>query len=375
MAAAGHVDPALELGPVYVRESGRLYLANGAGDRRPSSGRPRSMRLVPRGSGSVRLCLEDGEKPEGSCRTDHLVFTYTEAGSLRYSPRPLFQLLLRFIAAHVQHVESLVGFPEQIAERLFIQLEASKTFLAPGVSVQALRIFSEAYGSLVLRSLCLRDRPQVVCGRLEELKVLRGLTHLDVSGCGLGDGHELLKLLTSEALSSLTCLHLRGNGLSDRGLRAMTAPARVLRRGLRQLAVLGLAGNPDISERGVCFLRCLPSLRALDMSGCGVTDVRSLTRTVWKKLWLQPVVEALGEFEHELCSTQGWAEQVVLQWEHNASMSQPHTEPSAAARRFYGARAVTEAERPETGQVPARLQFQRPTRGSKHTGLSTARLG
>lgn len=91
-------------------------------------------------------------------RKEHFIFTYNEEGSLRYTTKSLFDITLLFVADNIQHVDSLVGFPEQIGDRLFVAAEENRVFLNPDISQKALKLFSDAYGDLVLGSLCLRNR-------------------------------------------------------------------------------------------------------------------------------------------------------------------------------------------------------------------------
>ncbi|XP_067893612.1 leucine-rich repeat-containing protein 42 [Heterodontus francisci] len=361
MSSHTNTSPAFEFGPIYVRERGQLHLLNGASDLKASTGKSKSLRLFQKGF-TVKLCIEDGDKPS-TCRTDHIVFTYTKEGNLRYSPKSLFDVVLGFIADNIQHVDSLIGFPEQIAEKLFTAVEARKKFIDPDTSTKALFIFSEAYGSLVLQSLCLRDRFLMVSEKLEEIQSFRGLTCLDLSSCKLGDEHELLMHLTSETLVSLIHLYLRDNGLSDCGLRKMTAPVRVIKKGLGNLEVLDLSGNPRISEHGMRYLFCFSKLRALDISGTGVTPNCSSVQTIQSKLSLFAAGEPLEEFEHSCCRTEGWAEQVVYQWER-VSVRRHENVSRTVAQRFYGTnKLITGAADGFTNAVqikdPNRMQFYR----------------
>lgn len=105
-------------------------------------------------------------KPVSSCRRtnpfvlrkEHFVFTYNAEGSLRYTTKSLFDIAVMFVADNIQHVDSLVGFPEQIGDRLFAAVEENRVFLNLDISPKALQLFSDAYGHMVLGSLCLRNR-------------------------------------------------------------------------------------------------------------------------------------------------------------------------------------------------------------------------
>ncbi|XP_036035368.1 leucine-rich repeat-containing protein 42 isoform X2 [Onychomys torridus] len=300
-----HVDP----GPVYVRENGQLHMVNLALDGvKNSLQKPRPFRLFPKGF-SVELCMnrEDTAQKE---KTDHFIFTYTREGNLRYSAKSLFSLVLGFISDNVDHIDSLIGFPEQIAEKLFSAAEARQKFTEPGAGLRALQKFTEAYGSLVLCSLCLRNRYLVIAEKLEEIKSFRELTRLDLSCCKLGDEHELLEHLTNEALSSVTQLHLKDNCLSDAGIRKMTAPVRVMKRGLENLTLLDLSCNPEITDAGIGYLFSFRKLNCLDISGTGL--------------------------------------KIVLQWERvsvEAVRQRKDAEPRKAAQYFYQKRALSEASR------------------------------
>lgn len=91
-------------------------------------------------------------------RKEHFIFTYNAEGSLRYSSKSLFDITLRFVADNIHHVDSLVGFPEQIGDRLFAAAEENRVFFNPDVSSKACKLFSDAYGHMVLGSLCVRNR-------------------------------------------------------------------------------------------------------------------------------------------------------------------------------------------------------------------------
>nr|DBA17955.1 TPA: hypothetical protein GDO54_016258 [Pyxicephalus adspersus] len=224
-----------DTGPVYVRERGRLFLSGS----RPLYTKSRSSsRLFSKGF-SVELCM----KGEDNCKPKEkpFIFTYTEEGSLRYSAKSLFALTLDLIADNIPHVDSLLGFPEQVAEKLFTVAESRQQFSKPQSGLVALQKFTEAYGDLMLSSLCLRGEYLLVSEKLEEIKSFRELSSLDLSSCKLGDDHELLQHVTSDTLNSLKELRLRDNCLSDAGIRKMTAPVRVLHRGLGALALLDLS--------------------------------------------------------------------------------------------------------------------------------------
>ncbi|KAM6415009.1 leucine-rich repeat-containing protein 42 isoform 1-T1 [Rhynochetos jubatus] len=334
-----HSESHLDTGPIYVRENGKLHVVNqGAGGVRNVSPGTRPFRLFSRGF-SVELCLNREDDRARRQRTDHFIFTYTKEGNLRYSAKSLFSLVLGYISDNVDHIDSLIGFPEQIAEKLFSAAEARQKFTEPVTGLRALQKFTEAYGSLVLCSLCLRNRYLVISEKLEEIKSFRELTCLDLSCCKLGDEHELLEHLTKEALSSVKQLLLKDNSLSDAGLRRMTAPVRVLKKGLENLLVLDLSCNPKITDVGIGYLLSFKKLNCLDISGTGLKDVDAVVKRIQMQIGLVHSKVPLKEFDHSNCRTEGWAEQTVLQWEQavmEATKPQDSLRSRTAALHFYG---------------------------------------
>ncbi|XP_061694362.1 leucine-rich repeat-containing protein 42 isoform X2 [Syngnathoides biaculeatus] len=347
----------MDASAVYVRERGKL--------RRVSD-----IVLKPVASSPSSSCRRTNPLV---LRKEHFVFTYNAEGSLRYSSKSLFDIALLFVAGNVQHVDSLVGFPEQIGDRLFAAAEENRVFLKPEVSPKALRLFCDAYGDMVLGSLCLRNRFPLLNERMADIKTFHSLKRLDLFGCRLGDNHEIFQHLTSASLACLTQLFIGGNGLSDVGLQRLTAPVRMMRKGLDCLQCLDVSHNP-ISERALRYLNCLPKLEKLDASGTGMKFGTRLKSTMWELLGLIYSEKALDAFDHSGCKTQGWAEQVVNQWETNGAQMPKQKkldESRISALRFFGRqkfvrevlnKALSSCD--ATAEDEPHLHFYKPPAGS-----------
>ncbi|XP_067309149.1 leucine-rich repeat-containing protein 42 [Pseudorasbora parva] len=318
-----------DCGSVYVREKGELRYVSAEKNDAPQH------RLFTRDF-SFQLCIDTLPSSSHTKRRDHFIFTYNKEGSLRYTVKPLFDISLQFIADHIEHVDSLVGFPEQMADKLFSAAEERHKFTEPRTAPRALQVFCEAYGELVLKSLCLRNRYLLISERLEEIRQFQSLECLDLYGCRLGDNHEVFKYITSEALASLVKLFIGSNCLSDAGLQRLTAPVRVMKKGLESLQLLDLSENP-ISEKGLGYLTCFKTLQKLDISRTNVTVNVSLKGFFRKKMRMVLSEAPLKEFGHSDCETEGWAEQVINQWENTASeIPKKDFKPRTNALRFYG---------------------------------------
>ncbi|XP_023671679.2 leucine-rich repeat-containing protein 42 [Paramormyrops kingsleyae] len=374
-------------GPVFIRENGELRCLN---DSSLALGSLRHCRVppsrpFPRGF-SVRLRGDGGSQaPVSICRRkEHFVFTYTKEGNLRYTAKSLFKMALLFVAENVQHIDSLVGFPEQIAEQLFIAAEEKQKFADAESGTRALRLFSEAYGDLVLKSLCLRKRHLLVSEKLEEIKMFHNLKSLDLYGCKLGDNHEILPHLTSEALSSLTWLSLGDNILSDYGLRKLTAPIRVMKRGLDCLKLLDLSYNP-LSEQAVGYLTCFSALQGLDVSGTEIKISERVKQTFCDGMGLVLSEVPLTDLCHSRCKTRGWAEQVVNQWEIcraessklRASLQRDNVLRFYGRKRFVheAAKGASSGKEEEEDDEKTRIHFCKAASSSQKTGQTSGADG
>ena len=106
-----------------------------------------------------------------------------------YNPQFLFRICLDYVAKNISLVESLDGFPDIVGEELFEKVQENDGF---GSDPKNLKLFSEAYGILVLSKLSLSASHILTSNYLEHLQLFVCLMELDVSHCRLGDSHELL---------------------------------------------------------------------------------------------------------------------------------------------------------------------------------------
>uniref|UniRef100_A0A8C7XCR2 Leucine-rich repeat-containing protein 42 n=1 Tax=Oryzias sinensis TaxID=183150 RepID=A0A8C7XCR2_9TELE len=354
----------MEGGSIYVRERGKLRRV---GDTALAPAAPPA----------------DGRTESRAPANKHGRITSRAEGSLRFS-ESLFQMTLSFVVDNIQYVDSLVGFPEQIGRTVFSAAAEGHVFSGPDAS-KALRLFADAYGETLLGSLCLRNRFPLLHERMEEIRTFCSLKSLDLFGCRLGDQHEIFQHVTS--LANLVRLFIGANGLSDAGLQRLTAAVRMRRAGLDSLQVLDVSYNP-ISDRALRYLTCLPELSALDVSQTGMRISPGLQKSMWGLLGLLHCRQPLDVFHHSGCETDGWAEQVVNQWE-SIGLKTPTQkevgESRMSALGFYGRqkriRDVLSSSGPVHGskQDASReeLHFYRPTAGVQEPPSSTVnpRLG
>ncbi|XP_060744191.1 leucine-rich repeat-containing protein 42 isoform X1 [Tachysurus vachellii] len=325
-----------ECGDVFVREKGELRRVKPTGNVPHDPGLHKSSYKLFHKDFSVTICMDSFLANECRKRNDHFIFTYNGEGSLRYTVKSLLDISLLYIADNIEHVESLIGFPEQMADKLFTAAEEKQKFTEPSTSARGLQVFSQAYGELVLKSLCLRERCLLLSERMEEIRVFHCLETLDLHGCRLGDSHDFFSHLASEACSRLATLFLGANCLSDKGLQRLTAPIRVMKRGLENLQQLDLSDNP-VTEKGLGYLTCFNKLCELNISDTNVQLDSRLKSFLRNKMSMVFSASPLQTFTHSECRTEGWAEQVINQWETKAAeLPQKTLKPRTNALHFYG---------------------------------------
>ena len=106
----------------------------------------------------------------------------------------LLDLCINYVAKNINHVDSLIGFPEMIAEKIFKAVKENKILLECHFTDRAkiLNLFDAAYGPLILSELLLRNT-FVVQDYVDSLVVLHHLRKVDIGGCQLGDSHDLIQ--------------------------------------------------------------------------------------------------------------------------------------------------------------------------------------
>lgn len=166
------MEPTDEFGTFYVHENGRLqvHVANSISSGFRTAKRSKCHNIELPSATTVNTVLH-------SC-------THVQS---------LFDLCLVYVSANVQSVESLVGFPDTIGEKIFSTVRNRRILQAftDHDCALVLRKFDEAYGSLLLEELTVRNLP-VLEQHVESLTAFCHITKLDVTGCALGDNHDYL---------------------------------------------------------------------------------------------------------------------------------------------------------------------------------------
>ncbi|XP_014668110.1 PREDICTED: leucine-rich repeat-containing protein 42-like [Priapulus caudatus] len=256
-------------------------------------------------------------------------------------PRSLYLLLVSFAARNVTHIESLLGFPDQVGHDIFKQVERLGILQSPHEQSQkCLQLFQEAYPHLVLIKLNLTSATRVVDEYFDHLSQFTCLTELSLAACRLGDQHDMLQNIAQILrLHRMTHLSLEGNCLTDAGLQKLTSPLRMYERGHSSLTYLDLSGNEFITDVGVkCIATAMRNLQTLLLTGTSVKDSGLATlcgRLRLRRAGCPPQPHAFTD--------EGWAVATVNDWSHLCSQQHSSSSSSTStASSFYRRRKAAD---------------------------------
>ena len=110
------------------------------------------------------------------------------------APHSLMDICIKFIALHINFIDSLIGFPEIVGKKLFDKAVQEKQFLQFNpTSIHGLKLFSDAYGSELLSCLNADSCYLSINELLSYSFVFVYLESLNLASCKLGDDHEVLQ--------------------------------------------------------------------------------------------------------------------------------------------------------------------------------------
>uniref|UniRef100_T1IZN2 Leucine-rich repeat-containing protein 42 n=1 Tax=Strigamia maritima TaxID=126957 RepID=T1IZN2_STRMM len=239
----------------------------------------------------------------------------------------LFDTTIDFIAKNAETIESLVGIPEIIGEKLFSRyLYASfADHLIP--TCETLKIFTNVYEEKMLYSLQLSNNSLTINEFLDLFQqLLTYVRELDLSKCLLGDNHEVIEQIRE--LKRLEYLNISDNALTDKTMRrlALGYPDSPV-----NLKYLDLSGNKRITNCGLEKLTCFRNLETLIISRINI-DIEGIS----KKLNMEITNQSANYF----IQTKGWSSPLIigLVTAVNAMMNDEKATKDRRITRFYGNR-------------------------------------
>jgi len=166
------MEPTNEFGMYYVHENGRLHICM---ENHISSGFSRFKH--------TKHCSNSPSS------TTILNDVLNSCGNIL----SLFDLCLNYVSTNVHNIDSLLGFPDVIAEKIFVTVvnrRVLQTF-ADEDCASVLQKFDKAYHSSLLEELHIKSLA-VLDQHFESFCTFQHIIKLDVSGCTLGDNHDYL---------------------------------------------------------------------------------------------------------------------------------------------------------------------------------------
>lgn len=246
--------------------------------------------------------------------------------------KTLYKTCLEFVATYADCLDSLVGFPEVVASDVW-KTCYDKLCLPGKYTCLTLATFCVAYPTLILPECQIVDNLHLINNYEHELcSVLSHVVHLDLSGCHLGDDHDILRAFKD--MSVLQSLGLANNNLSSKALRVAFGQLSPVNK---RLEYFDVSSNPRVTVQGIKVYLVQPSAESfLQRLVVSVShgDVEMYDRV------LEPYMQRKSRPDLLTVDSQGWAKSLLDSWaermkerEHK-KLSRVATKD--AAKRFYG---------------------------------------
>jgi len=214
-----------------------------------------------------------------------------------------------FVCSNITLVDSFEGFPSEIAKEIFEKCNKIKFRDLSNYIEQSkiIELFADAYPDEFLTSCKLSNSLNIINELDKQMPhLLIGLRALDLSGCSLGDSHDILPLLKS--CKKLTTLSLADNNLTYKGLRAVFG---IKSSENMELEYLDVCRNWSMSHIGISFYVVpIPSVQNI------LVSVNSRHVLEWKNNLKSSnfSFQITSESPKEI-SNEGWAACLVEQWQ------------------------------------------------------------
>ena len=273
-------------------------------------------------------------------------------------PDTLRNLSIIFVTKHIEAVESLENFPSDIALEIFNRCidEKFKGFLNWTEQSTTLELFVKAYPDEFLTSC------KLTCfNTINELDfqmpfLVQALKKLDISGCGLGDEHDILPLL--KKCCRLESLCLANNELTYKGLRTVFGIKTTVSMNLEYLDI---SDNFCITHIGLTrYVIPLKSIKKIIVS-IKICDIDEWnTKLQSYKFGVQKVMAD----KREQIVNQGWASELIDNWQKfkridkhplankKSSYNNERLDKRKLAQHFYSRKGIDQRTREEKRELP-----------------------
>jgi hypothetical protein len=225
--------------------------------------------------------------------------------------KKLFDICLRFIANHVEWVESFEKFPSLIAHQIFSECISIGRFDLKNIKNQSainciLRLFAQTYPDELASSLNLANNYRLFKMISESINFF-SLKTVDLSNCDLNASENGIRFidLFERSLNSLEVLNLSDNSLDDEFVAKFTLPQRLNLKTFSKLTLIDLSQNRKLTSTCLNYFYKYPKLNEVVLSfekaasickngakfqlcKCASNDLYEIKNIGW----IKPIIEA-----------------------------------------------------------------------------------
>ena len=231
---------------------------------------------------------------------EDIVETYFPAGS---GVPSLYSQCLELLSCCTHLFESLIGFPQGIAQEILVRAE-DKLLTDCHETLQTIELYQEAYPDEFLPNVSLVNSLSLINNYEACLPgLLRNVVRLEMSESDIDDDHDILDVILD--ISSLKELSLSGNLLTDRGMKRLVLPALSRQNTkMANLSLLDVSFN-RLDHKAISRTKLLPRIVSIIV---GETDFQ------YPETLFQPSFVKRGCLRFSSISTSGFGSSLLGKW-------------------------------------------------------------
>ena len=215
----------------------------------------------------------------------------------------LYSQCLEVLSCCTHLFESLIGFPQGIAQEILVRAE-DKLLTDCHKTLQTIELYQEAYPDEFLPNISLVNSLSLINNYEACLPgLLRNVVRLEMSESDIDDDHDILDVILD--ISSLKELSLSGNLLTDRGMKRLVLPALSRQNTkMANLSLLDVSFN-RLDHKATARIKLLPRIVSIIV---GETDFQ------YPETLFQPAFVKRGCLRFSSISTSGFGSSLLGKW-------------------------------------------------------------
>ncbi|XP_003744310.1 leucine-rich repeat-containing protein 42 [Galendromus occidentalis] len=179
----------------------------------------------------------------------------------------LEDLCVDFISSHCEWVDSWDGVPDYLSKKVFFRMVDKGCVDFTEDACIRLKPFRDTYGILLQSRVNFSQQSAMFFSEILDIYELIAdyIAFLDLSKCKLGSGHPVFASLVY--FHNLRCLVMSECALNDDSLRRLTLPISMRDTGAKNLLMLDISNNPQITSRSIPKIKVFRKLKKLNIRG------------------------------------------------------------------------------------------------------------